>query len=101
MHAITMGQRNNVDDPMVKLIAGVFRQAAWDYRYAVRWLAAHQDMSHSSKSYKTMVKLRNDVKKFTKSDLFQLALGDIIEPETFLAMALKGQVDTNLREKTH
>ena len=98
METPTMGQRNNIDEPMIALIAGVFRQAAWDYRYAVKWLMAHPNISMQSKSYKSAVRLRNDVRKFTKSKLFDMVLGDVLEPEAFLNMALKGQIRMSLKE---
>jgi hypothetical protein len=98
MEAPTMGQRNNIDEPTIALIAGVFRQAAWDYRYAVKWLAAHPRISTQSKAYKSAVRLRNDVKRFTKSQLFDMVLGDVVEPDVFLKMALKGQIRMSLKE---
>ena len=94
MDAITMGQRSHIDEPILALAAAVFRQAAMDYRFAVNWLMSHQD-KEETREYKEVVKLRNDVVRFTKSKLFGIALGDKITPDKFLKMALKGFIVQN------
>lgn len=96
MNAPTMGQRSRPDEAFLALIAAVFRQAAQDYRYAVMWMRSHASKEFT-REFKEKEKLRNDVIRFTKSGLFQLVLGDKMEPETFLKMALKGQVCENQR----
>jgi len=75
------------DEPYIALMAGVLRQAALDYKYAVEWLAKHPD-DGESKKYKMFQKLKRDVVMFTKSDLFDFAVGGTIDPETFLKTAL-------------
>lgn len=96
MDALTMGQRSNIDEPTLALISAVFRQAAMDYKYAVDWLMSHKD-KEETREYKKIAKLRNDVVRFTRSELFGIALGEKITPDKFLKMAVKGFIVQNKR----
>ena len=92
----TMGIWSRDDEPIIALVAAVFRQAAQDYKYAVSWMRSHAS-KQCTREFKEKEKLRNDVIRFTKSDLYELVLGGKLEPDTFLKMALKGQVLENKR----
>lgn len=81
---------------MVELIAAVFKQAAADYKYAVEWMAKNDEMERP-RLYRQMKSLRNEVIRFTRSDFFDIAIGDGISPDEFLRMALRGHVKTNGR----
>lgn len=96
MNAPTMGRVSINDEAILALVAAVFRQAAQDYRYAVTWMTSHASRE-CTREFREKRKLRNDVIRFTKSDLYQLVLGDKMDPETFLKMAVKGQVCENKR----
>ena len=92
MNAPTMGIRNAVDEGFLSLAAAVLKQAAVDYKAAVRWLSKHRDKSET-KEYKNVTKVRNEVVRFTKSGFFELAVGDLIDSETFLRRALEERCD--------
>ena len=87
----TMGKPSRSDEAILALVAAIFKQAAQDYRFAVIWMMKHPD-KECTRKYKTIRNLRNEVVRFTKSDMFELVLGDQIDSKTFLKMALKGQV---------
>lgn len=94
MEALTMGTRNTVEDNWVELIASVFREAAWDYRRAVRWLTRHPT-KFKTKEYAAHEQARDEIVEFTRSPLFGLAIP--MKPEVFLKMALNGQIMKNGR----
>ena len=91
MATSTIGRQSMGEEPYVALIAAIFKQAAQDYRHAVNWMMMHPRRV-GSREFKEKEKIRNDVIRFTKSNLFNLVLGNKIDPDTFLKMALRGHI---------
>lgn len=79
------------DEEAIELMAAVVKRAAKDYRTSVKWLMKHEKQNRSKK-YRIVEKLRDDVIKFSKSYLFSLVFEDVLDPNKFLMMAIKGQI---------
>ena len=92
MGSPTMGRMNALDESVLALTAAILKQAAIDYMTSVMWLAKHPNEAESKK-YKSVMKLRNDVVRFTKSNFFELSVGGIIDRDTFLRRALEERCD--------
>ena len=87
----TLGRMSIDAEPYTALIAAIFKQAAQDYRHAVKWIMNHPG-KEESREFKEKVKLRNEVIRFTKSQFFNTVLGKTVDPDTFLKMAMRGHI---------
>ena len=78
------------EDAVIELASWVVKQAAIDYRLAIRNMMKYSD---ESPQYKEARKLRNDVVRFSRSDWFNLLVPlEDMTSERFLKMSIDRQI---------